>query len=57
MRDGDDMTNKGSGTEAELTRILTGRPVAPGAEAHLGDDAAICQAARTSYGLPTRGRR
>lgn len=66
------MTNKRSGTDTEITRTLTGRPVAPGAEAHLGvvhpildhgmirlvdymgDDAAICQAARTSYGTGTK---
>jgi thymidylate synthase (FAD) len=58
--------------EEEDTLSLTKRPVAPGAEAHLGvvypildhgmirlvdymgDDAAICQAARTSYGKGTK---
>jgi len=58
--------------EGEDSLTLTKRPVAPGAEAHLGvvypildhgmirlvdymgDDAAICQAARTSYGKGTK---
>lgn len=58
--------------ERQVEKTLTGRPVAPGAEAHLGvvypildhgmirlvdymgDDAAICQAARTSYGKGTK---
>ena len=57
---------------SDLETSLTRRPVAPGAEAHLGvqykildhgmirlvdymgDDAAICQAARTSYGKGTK---
>lgn len=59
-------------TERQVEKTLTARPVAPGAEAHLGvvypildhgmirlvdymgDDAAICQAARTSYGKGTK---
>jgi thymidylate synthase (FAD) len=66
------MMDKKSEKAVDQERGLTGRPIAPGAEAHLGvihpildhgmirlvdymgDDAAICQAARTSYGKGTK---